>query len=108
MQKIVTLVTPTVKQWLSLIPGSWEHHLLQRWIASGAKGAAPPRFHYHWLGDDTLVMTYESKRGLAALMPSLIRGVGQYYGETLEVERNGDELTIQFPARQTLHNVPSL
>lgn len=60
--------------------------------------AAPPHFEYRWLDDDTLVMSYHSKRGLAGLMPGLIRGVGEHYGEVLEVTRDGDEMTIRFDA----------
>lgn len=60
--------------------------------------AAPPHFEFRWLDQDTLVMTYRSKRALAALMPGLIRGVGAYFHESLEVVREGDEMTIRFPS----------
>jgi len=58
--------------------------------------AKPPRFSYEWLDERTLVMTYSSERQMAALMPGLIRGVGVYYGEELEVSRHGDRMTIHF------------
>ena len=58
--------------------------------------SAPPRFDYEWLDEDTLRMTYRSERGLAALMPGLIRGVGAHFRERLEVERRGDDMIVRF------------
>lgn len=59
--------------------------------------AAPPRFEFRWVDESTLQMTYRSKRTLAALMPGLIRGVGAYFHESLDVTRTGDVMTIRFP-----------
>ncbi len=58
--------------------------------------AVPPRFEYESLEDGTLLMRYHSERGLSALMPGLIRGVGAYYGERVEVEKDGDVMRIRF------------
>ena len=58
--------------------------------------SAPPRFSYEQPDDDTLVMRYHSERGLSALMPGLIRGVGAYFKERVEVDKRGDEMTIRF------------
>lgn len=42
-------------------------------------------------------MHYESFRGLVALMPGLIRGVGKYYKENLTVTVVGNAVHVQFP-----------
>jgi hypothetical protein len=61
-------------------------------------GAAPPRFRYEWRGPRHLIMHYDSPRGLVALMPGLIRGVGRYFRETLTVTVKANEVHIVFPA----------
>ncbi len=59
-------------------------------------GASPPRFKYEWKSEKHLVMTYASPRGLVALMPGLIRGVGKYYKERLDVSLTGNDVHIKF------------
>ena len=66
-------------------------------MTNSMSGAGPPRFKYEWKADKLLVMHYESKRGLVAMMPGLVRGVGRYYGEKLIVSVSGNAVTIQFP-----------
>jgi len=61
------------------------------------KLARPPRFRYEWRGDKHLIMHYESARGLIALMPGLVRGVGKYYGEQLTVSTVGNAVHVRFP-----------
>ncbi len=61
------------------------------------KHARPPSFRYEWKGDKLLIMHYESDRGLVALMPGLIRGVGTYYKEKLTVSVVGNAVYVQFP-----------
>ncbi len=61
-------------------------------------GASPPRFRYEWRKDNHLVMHYGSPRGLVALMPGLIRGVGRYFRENLTVTVTANEVHIVFPA----------
>jgi len=58
--------------------------------------AAPPRFTYAWQDDRHLVVTYASARGLVALMPGLIRGVGLYYHEHLDVSVSGNDVHVKF------------
>lgn len=41
-------------------------------------------------------MHYESGRGLVALMPELIRGVGKYYKEDLTVSAVGNAVRVHF------------
>jgi hypothetical protein len=59
--------------------------------------ARPPRFRYEWQGEKLLIMHYQSSRGLVALMPGLIRGVGKYYNEKLIVKTVGNAVHVQFP-----------
>lgn len=51
------------------------------------KGAKPPRFTYEWKNDKTLIMSYESHRGLIDLVVGLVKGVGIYYGKPLKVTK---------------------
>ena len=74
---------------------------IHRRTTATVPNAKPPRFAYQWKDDDTLVMTYESERHLAALMPGLIVGVGAFYRESLEVTRRGDRITVHFPNGST-------
>jgi hypothetical protein len=60
------------------------------------QSAHPPRFQYEWKDDKTLIMRYQSSRGLVALMPGLIRGLGKYYHDDPKVNLTGDTLEIQF------------
>ncbi|MGO9404414.1 MAG: heme NO-binding domain-containing protein [Terriglobales bacterium] len=60
------------------------------------KFARPPRFRYEWKGEKHLIMHYESVRGLVALMPGLIRGVGKYYKENLTVSVIGNAVHVHF------------
>jgi len=76
-----------------LLLGMAEVH---RVTTATVKNAQPPRFSYRWLDDETLVMTYDSERDMAGLMPGLIRGVGEFYREELQVSREGDHMTIRF------------
>ncbi len=52
--------------------------------------AHPPRFEYDWKDDHTLVMSYQSHRNLIDFMIGLVRGVGKYYGEELQVTKLDD------------------
>jgi hypothetical protein len=58
--------------------------------------AHPPRFTYDWKGEDTLIMNYDSNRGLIALMPGLIRGLGKYYKDNPKVTLSANAIQIQF------------
>lgn len=52
--------------------------------------AQPPRFKYEWLDDKTMVMKYDSKRGLIDFLVGLVKGVGKYYKENLQVSKVGN------------------
>ena len=57
----------------------------------------PPSFRYEWRGDRHLIMHYKSSRGLVVLMAGLVRGVGKYYEEHLNVSIAGNAVHIRFP-----------
>jgi hypothetical protein len=59
-------------------------------------GASPPRFTYEWKGEKELVMHYASPRGLVALMPGLLKGVGLYFKEAIEVVLKGNDVHVKF------------
>ena len=70
------------------------HKMATRNIA----GAHPPRFGCQRVDDKTLVMTYNSPRGLIDVMVGLIKGVGAYYHEELRVEKlPGSRVKVVFP-----------
>lgn len=58
--------------------------------------AQPPRFEYTWTDDKTLIMKYQSKRNLSDFMVGLVKGVGKYYKENLQVSKRGDDIKIVF------------
>ena len=66
-------------------------------MTKSMKSAQPPRFRYEWKGDKLLIMHYESHRGLVALMPGLVRGLGKYYNEDLATKVVGNAVHVQFP-----------
>lgn len=51
------------------------------------KNAKPPRFTYEWKDDKTLVVHYNSHRGLIDFATGLAKGVGKYYKENLKVTK---------------------
>jgi hypothetical protein len=65
-------------------------------MTQAISSAHPPRFRYEWLGEDHLIMHYESSRGLVALMPGLIRGLGKYYKDNPMVSVMGNAVHIHF------------
>ncbi len=60
------------------------------------KSAKPPRFSYEWQGDKHLVMHYNSDRGLVALMPGLIAGLGKYCKDRPSVRIAGNAVHVHF------------
>lgn len=49
--------------------------------------AKPPRFRLEWTSPTTLVMHYESHRGLIDVAAGMARAMGRFYGETLHVTK---------------------
>jgi methyl-accepting chemotaxis protein len=60
------------------------------------KNAKPPRFTYEWQSDTHLVMHYQSDRGMVALMPSLIAGLGKFYKDAPSTKVVGNAVHITF------------
>lgn len=61
------------------------------------ENAKPPRFRYEWEDDRTLIIHYQSHRGLLDFVVGLVKGVGKYYGEDLEVSRlKSDKVRVVF------------
>jgi hypothetical protein len=65
-------------------------------MTKSIKFAKPPRFTYEWKGENRLVMHYRSSRGMVALMPGLVRGVGKYFNEKLKVWVEGNSVYVDF------------
>jgi len=65
-------------------------------MTKAMKSARPPHFQYEWKDEKHLVMHYSSHRGLVALMPGLVRGLGKYYKEKLKVHTVGESVHIVF------------
>lgn len=53
--------------------------------------AKPPRFEYSWENGKTLIMKYKSQRGMVDFLVGLIKGVGKYFKESLNVSRVGED-----------------
>jgi Heme NO binding. len=66
-------------------------------MTKSMKGAAPPHFTLDWQGEKVMLMKYRSPRGLAMLMPGLIRGIAKHYKEHVKVDLVNDTVRVQFP-----------
>jgi hypothetical protein len=65
-------------------------------VTRSMEHARPPRFRYEWQGDNYLILHYQSNRGLVALMPGLIAGLGKFYKDTPTVRVAGNAVHVQF------------
>ncbi|TFF97863.1 MAG: hypothetical protein EU541_07640 [Promethearchaeota archaeon] len=60
--------------------------------------AHPPRFEYQWEDDNTLIMKYKSERNLIDFLVGLIKGVGNYFNEDLDVTKlDNMNVRVKFP-----------
>lgn len=67
-------------------------------VTKTVPNARPPRFTYNFTDDKTLVMTYDSSRGLIRLLMGLVKGLGRHFNEKLTVSKINDRsLKIVFP-----------
>jgi len=60
-------------------------------ITKTMENAKPPKFGYENKDENTLIMHYNSHRGLIDIMIGLIKGVGKFYNEKLTVTKIGNE-----------------
>ena len=60
-------------------------------VVTNLENARPPSFEYEWKDDNTLHITYKSHRNLAVLMIGLLKGVGRYFNEDLEIRLLSDD-----------------
>ena len=66
-------------------------------VANHSPNAHPPKFEYDWKDDKTLLMTYQSSRGLIDFFIGILKGVGTYYKEKLSITKlPNDKVEIQF------------
>lgn len=71
---------------------------LHQQITYQIKNAQPPRFSYQVEADNIMIMKYKSYRNLINLMIGLIKGVGKYYHEELQVTQLAEnKVRIVFP-----------
>lgn len=66
-------------------------------VTTNMQNSRPPRFEYKWVNDKTLVMIYKSNRNLMDLFIGLVKAVGKYFNERLQVKKiNSKEVEIVF------------
>jgi hypothetical protein len=67
-------------------------------VTQSIPNAHPPRFDYKWKNDNTLVITYHSKRGMIDFLLGLIKAVGKHFKETLIVTKiDATQIEVVFP-----------
>ncbi len=66
-------------------------------VTLNVPNSRPPRFSYEWENEDTVVMTYISKRNLIDLFVGLAKGVAKYYNEDLKITKvSKNKVAIEF------------
>ena len=60
---------------------------IHRLVRATIPHASPPKLHVVPLGDDGVVVTYTSERGLCDLVDGLIRGTARHYRERFTVDQ---------------------
>ena len=67
-------------------------------ITEMVEDAHPPKFTFEWLNDKTLVMHYQSHRGLIDFAVGITKGLAKHYGENLQITKmSGEKLKVVFP-----------
>ncbi len=67
-------------------------------VTKNVRGANPPRFTCQWENDKSMVMTYQSSRGMIDYMVGTVKGVGKLFNETLNVTKmSQDRIKVIFP-----------
>lgn len=60
-------------------------------VTKNIPNAHPPRFTFDWANDKTLIMTYKSDRGMIDFLVGLVKGVGKFFNEDLQVKKVGND-----------------
>ena len=69
-------------------------------IMARAINASPPKFSYE-INENSLIMTYESKRNLIPFFRGLLKGVGKHFNEQLELLTvSHNKVEIIFPNKE--------
>jgi hypothetical protein len=67
-------------------------------ITASMPNARPPKFDYSWPDTNTMLMGYQSDRGLIDLLVSLAKAVGTYYNTPLQVTKvSSTQIKVTFP-----------
>lgn len=67
-------------------------------VTNSIQNAKPPRFRYENDKDGSLIMHYQSHRGMIDFLVGLIKGVGIYYKEAITVEKLDEtRVRVSFP-----------
>ncbi len=70
-------------------------------VTEDMSDAKPPLFEYEWRHNKRLIMFYRSERGMIDLMVALVKGVGTYFNEELQVTKHlDDRVEVLFPSAQ--------
>ena len=66
-------------------------------MTAAMPNARPPRFRAVASGNDALLVSYESPRGLVDLAIGLARGMGDYFGEKIVITKlSSSQFRINF------------
>lgn len=69
-------------------------------VTKNIEDAKPPRFSYKWTDEKTLIMTYKSERELIDIFVGIIKGVGKYFNEKLQITKlNNKNVKIVFQGK---------
>lgn len=65
--------------------------------------ATPPKFEFEELSENMITMTYNSKRNLEVFWLGLIKGVGDYFNENIEIKELGKS-KVELTFTNKIHN----
>jgi hypothetical protein len=92
--KIYAAVVKRFKNSREMILGLDDVHVT---MTETIPNASPPRFDYKWEDAKSLIVTYKSKRNLIDIYIGLVKGVGLFFREPLEVRKiSANQVKIVF------------
>lgn len=66
-------------------------------VTRNIPGSKPPQFLFETIDNNTLEITYQSKRGLFELFIGLVMGVGKYYNDALKIDKlSNNKIRVHF------------